>query len=216
VAFPDVLLAINSAADSGLVREILAEADKRHPKKSLDSPEHGIAYAPPLLISVTSEADKDTGITWRRAQGLGRLISDMGGYNGQFTDGHDPQLQTHELMSLGIASQCNPKLGQGFGQDWHCLRFPEPRSQATPSFTVDLPTTSHRARGGPVHERYVMRPKHSGLEKLAWLMQIPPKLVEDHNDIFNPVSSLLFLALVQISGAVMSLAKDIEDNFEDA
>ena len=113
-----------------------------------------------------------------------------------------------------MGPQCQQKPGPDFGQEWHCLRFPVPRSQPTPSFAIDLPKISRHVPGGPIHHRYLLEPLRPGEGQLAWLFQVPPDLVGTHNDIFNPLSSLLFMALTQISGAVMSLATDIQLNFK--
>ena len=219
VTFPDLLLAINSAADSGLVREILGEVERRKLTKRLFAADVGVDYAPPLLVSVTSSADKDTGVTWRIAQGLrhgvNRLLFRASGYEGRYTDGHDPQLRTHDFTALDVRPPCPPNnMGPDFGQDWHCLRFPVPRSRPTPSFVIDLPETLRHAPGGPIHRRYRLEPQFPDDRRLAWVFQVPPELVDSHNDIFNPRSSLFFMALMQISGAVMSLAADIDRTFE--
>ena len=193
----------------------MAECKSRNLTKRLVATDVGVDYAPPLLISVTSSADKSTGVTWPVAQGIGRLFGlSADSYDGRYTDGHDPLLQTHNLTALGVGPQCQRMQGLDFGQEWHCLRFPIPRSQPTPGFAVDLPEISRHAPGGPLHRRYQLNPKYPNERRLAWLFQVPPELVGNHNDIFNPLSSLLFMALTQISGAVMSLAKDIELNFE--
>ena len=84
VAFPDLLLALNSAADSGIVREIVDECEKRKLTKRLVATDAGIDYALPLLMSVTSSADKDTAVTWRRAQGVRRLLVRADGYEGRY------------------------------------------------------------------------------------------------------------------------------------
>ena len=214
VAFPDLLLAINSAADSGLVREILNEVNKRRLTKRLVAANIGVDYAPPLLVSVTSEADKDTAVTWRVAQGVKRILLEPGGYDVQYTDGHDPTLRTHMFKALEVRPPCDPRPGPNFGQDWHCLRFPVPRSVPTPSFFIDLPEKLRKEPDGPVHRRYELGPRSHSDRRLAWLFEVPPELVDDHNDIFNSRSSLLFMALMQISGAVMSLAQDVDQNFE--
>jgi hypothetical protein len=198
VTFPDVLLALNSAADSGLVREILGEFDKRQLAKRLVAPDVGVDYAPPLLVSATSSADKDTGVTWRVAKGIRRLLVGSDTYEGRYTDGHDPALRTHELKALKVGSSCQAKPGPDSGQEWHCLRFPVPRGQPTPSFAIDLPEISRYAPGGPIHRRYQLEPLFPREKRLAWLFQVPPELVAEHNDIFNPRSSLLFMALMQI------------------
>ena len=221
VAFPDLLLALNSAADSGIVREILGEVEARRLAKRLTAAGVGVDYAPPLLVSVTSSADDYTGVTWRRAQALQQVITRegfarmlFGGYDGLYTDGHDPALRTHDFTALSVAPQCPPKPGPDYEQDWHCLRFPVPRSQPTPSFAIDLPEISRHAPGGPIHRRFQLEPRFPSERRLAWLFQVPPELVKEHNDIFNPRSILLFMALMQISGAVMSLAEDVDRNFE--
>jgi hypothetical protein len=61
----------------------------------------------------------------------------------------------------------------------------------------------------------VLKPR-GGQEQsnLVWVFQVPPRISKDHSDIFNPRCSLLMLGLMQISGAVMSLAWDWKDNFE--
>ena len=214
VAFPDLLLALNSAADSGLVREILGEVERRKLTKRLVAAGVGVDYAPPLLVSVTSLADTDTAVKWRWAQGVKRILFSGGGYDETYTDGHDPRLRTHNFTALGLGAMCQQKSGPDHGQEWHCLRFPVPRSQPTPSFAIDLPATSRYAPGGPIHRRYQLEPKFPNDRRLAWLFQVPRELVGDHNDIFNPCSSLLLMALMQISGAVMSLAEDVDRNFE--
>jgi hypothetical protein len=214
VAFPDVLLALNSAADSGLVREIIGEFENRQLAKRLVAADVGLDYAPPLLISVTSSADTDTGVKWRVAEGIRRLLVGADTYEGRYTDGHDPALRTHQLIALGAGSPCKPDSGPDYGQEWHCLRLPVPRSQPTPSFAIELPEISRYAPSGPIHRRYQLQPLLPNEKRLAWLFQVPPKLVGDHNDIFNAHSGLLFMALMQISGAVMSLAEDIGRNFE--
>jgi hypothetical protein len=214
VVFPDLLLALNSAADSGLVREILVEVESRRLTKRFTAADVGVDYAPPLLVSVTSSADKSTGVTWPFAHGVKRLLFGAGGYDGLYTDGHDPALRTHDFTPLSVAPQCQPKPGPDYWQDWHCLRLPVPRNQPTPSFAIDLPAISRHAPGGPIHRRYQLAPRFPTDRRLAWLFQVPPELVEGHNDVFNPRSSLLFMALMQISGAVMSLAADVDRNFE--
>ncbi len=47
-----------------------------------------------------------------------------------------------------------------------------------------------------------------------WVFQVPPEVIKDHNDIFNTKARSLILALIQISGAVASLAEDWGASFE--
>ncbi|MGE3802333.1 MAG: hypothetical protein AB7H80_15060, partial [Candidatus Kapaibacterium sp.] len=80
---------------------------------------------------------------------------------------------------------------------------------------VDLPAQKRTEHSAYQHERYELRPLGDGMsEHLAWIFQVPKDVINDHNDIFNFKSMLLVLALIQISGATMSLAEDWSRNFE--
>jgi hypothetical protein len=46
------------------------------------------------------------------------------------------------------------------------------------------------------------------------VFQVPPEIIKDHNDIFNSKARSLVLGLIQISGAVASLAENWQDTFE--
>jgi hypothetical protein len=207
MAFPDLLLALNSAADSRILGEILEEVKRRKLTKSLAV--EGFRYAPPLLVSVTSSADRDTGFYWPLAWMIAEPWS-----TGDYTDGHDPRRWTHSFTAFQPNVRCAALPGKDFGQDWHCLRHPFPPQESTPSFAIDLPMVSRKEFGGPIHARYRLTPLHPGVEQLAWVFQVPKEVIGDHNDVFNARSNLLFMALTQISGAVMSLASDFGKNFE--
>jgi hypothetical protein len=51
--------------------------------------------------------------------------------------------------------------------------------------------------------------------RAAWIFQVGRDLIANHNDIFNFRTALLILAMIQISGAAVSLAEDFERNFEE-
>ena len=205
VHFPDLFLALNSAADSVIAKEIIAELKKKQFGKTIEA--RGIRYSPPVLISMTSTADNDTKIVWRIANILDPTHK---------TDGHDASLFTHEfkLDTPNVASQRKGFLD--YGQDWHSLRAPVPAQVATPAFFIDLPKWKRNGLADePEHERYKLAPlAGSDSAHLAWVFQVPPTISKDHNDIFNFRARLLIMALIQISGAVMSLAEDFEQNFE--
>lgn len=203
VMLPDFVLSLNSAADSSVAGRIIAALDQRRLTKKAAA--GGISYAPPLLISATSTADTDTSVLWRMAM-LGKV-----------TDGNDRQLFTHRFASTGRTVACIPRGTLDLGQNWHCLRRPQPSMSATPSIAIDLPG---RERDGVddknvEHIRYELAPI-SATDKphLMWVFQIPPEVVPDHNDIFNSRARELILALIKISGAVASLARDWADSFE--
>ena len=203
-AFPDVLIALNSAADSRIAREILETLEEQKFSKTVVSDQ--FSYSPPMLISVTSTADSATKTIWRLAQGWNI---------GRRTDGHDSSLFTHSFERDGRICSCMAAAGIDYGQDWHCLRPPEPPAIPTPSFPLDLPVTRRSETGDYQHERWYLRPLDDGLSShLAWIFQVPEEIMEEHNDIFNFKSMLLVLAMIQISGATMSLAEDWGRNFE--
>ena len=205
ISFPDVLLAVNSAAHSSIFKNIKSALENQELKKTLIADD--IHYSPPLLISLTSSSDSVTKIIWRIAH-FPRLW--------RRTDGHDSSLFTHTFEVAETKVSCEPKNFLDFGQNWHCLRAPIPAHKPTPIISIDLPT---RERNGvadrPDHTRYQLTPLVD-IEQahLAWIFQVPPEIVSNHNDIFNSRSSTLMMALIQISGAVMSLAEDLRQNFE--
>lgn len=206
LSFPDLYLSLNSAADSDIARRTIDVLKKQNIAKTAKA--SGISYSPPLLVSVTSTADIATGLYWPIGKGLSRR-----------TDGHDDSLRTHHFMLNAPQSKCdpNPNVFKDFGQNWHCLRRPEPPAAATPVIPIDLPARERNGledRAVP-HDRYTIAPRGDmGSAHLMWVFRVPPSLIKDHNDIFNSRARSLILGLIQISGAVASLAEDWEDSFE--
>jgi hypothetical protein len=94
--------------------------------------------------------------------------------------------------------------------------MPVPAQAPTPNFFIDLPKSKRKDLADqPEHARNKLAPL-AGFDTphLAWVFQVPLGISKDHNDIFNYRARLLIMALIQISGAVMSLAEDFEQNFE--
>ncbi|MBS1810649.1 MAG: hypothetical protein JST84_20970 [Acidobacteria bacterium] len=199
---PDLVLALNSAADSEIAVEIKEMLEQQRWQKVAEALGGGIRYNPSVLLSITSRKDRDTGRIWRYAK------------PGRITEGHDSRLFTHTFTKLH-ATSCDPRGPIDFGQSWHCVRRPEPAVAASPSFYIDLPIGS-RIKGEPLkHMRYrLCSIADDNRENLAWIFQIPGELSKNHNDIFNPQMGSLVLALIQISGAVMSLANEWVETFE--
>jgi pimeloyl-ACP methyl ester carboxylesterase len=205
VLFPDLVLSLNSAADSEFARRILAA----YRKLGLTKVAAGlrVRFNAPLLVSVTSTADSATGVWWPGARA------------GRSTDGHDSGLITHDLR-IQVPPQGLPCLaiqGPDFGQNWHCIHEPHPpNGAATPQIAIDLPTQERKGiadRNVP-HDQYVLTPRHGASTPcLQWIFQVPPEVIADHNDIFNSKARSLTLALIQLSGAVASLARDWDDTF---
>jgi hypothetical protein len=213
VSFPDLILALNSAADSRIAKSIRDALQARKLEKTASgTTPAGVAvrYSPPILMSVTSQGDTATRDWWPRAK---RLYGGSGR-----TDGHDTALFTHDFTKTVPASICRKLPGfRDFGQNWHCLRTPRPPVGAMPSISVDLPV---RERTGPAddqvpHARYTLSPRGSGsAPSLLWVFQVPVDVIEEHNEIFTSKARSLTLALIQVSGAVASLAGEWAESFE--
>jgi hypothetical protein len=203
VSSPDLILALNSAADSDIASRIVDAFRRRSITKSAAA--DGIEYSPPLLMSVTSTGDVDTSVWWP----IGKL--------GRKTDGNDSRLFTHSCTLAGRSVQCQPRGSLDLGQNWHCLRRPEPLSVASPDISIDLPT---RERNGVSdlavsHDRYTISAISDKTQAhLMWVFQVPPDVIKNHNDIFNFKARSLLLALIQVSGAVASIAEDWARSFE--
>ena len=203
VVFPDAVLSLNSAADSRICRAIDDLLEAMNVSKSAASPT--VSYAPPVLISATSTADRATGLAWRVTQPWNR------------TTGHDHSLLTHDFRGEEGTVEAKPYPGASdFGQNFHVLRPPDPDHSKTPRIRVDLPVRDRTGRNDrPPHRRYRLDPRGPvDQARRIWNFQLPPELVKDHNDIFNSRASSLLLALMQISGTVESLAPDWEHSFE--
>src|SRR5712692_6594482 len=144
VSFPDLLLALNSAADSDIAKGIKMALERQKLTKTAAA--DGIRYSPPLFISATATADSDTGSIWRWAR-FPKLW--------RTTDGHDSSLFTH---TFGIGEARVSGEPRGFvdhGQNWHCLRAPTPPRKPTPEFAIDLPVRERRGlEDRPDHNRY--------------------------------------------------------------
>jgi len=202
ILFPDAVISLNSAADSQIAKRIKTILGERKVNKEARSGR--VQYSPPLAVAITPTADEATGVWWPR------------GKRGQ-TVGHDESLFTHTVAIEATTTTCQPRDSIDMGQNFHCLRHPEPSLAATPTMVVDLPV---RERNGlddwPEHRRYRIEPIGNIDEpELFWNFQVSPELIGDHNDIFNSRSASMILALIQMSGAVASLAEDWEDSFEE-
>jgi hypothetical protein len=206
VLLPDLVLSVNSAADGEIARRILAEYRQRGLEKIAEGPR--VRYQAPLFASITSTADGATSRWWRIAR------------PGRFTDGHDPQLATHDLRLI-VPSPRPPCLaidGPDFGQNWHCIHLPNPaNTAATPVIPIDLPAEERQGINHKAvkHDHYELQPQGGDTTKphLQWIFQVSRKVIKNHNDIFNSRARSLMLALIQMSGAVASLARHWDDTF---
>ena len=148
VSFPDLILALNSAADSRVARGILAALEPLQLEKTAAAGD--LSFAPPIMMSVTSTADTDTRDVWRLAQGPFAFS--------RMTDGHDETLMTHDFIKIADNVVCTKQDGFDFGQNWHCLRRPVPPSGARQSGDSGRPAGPRANRRG--RRRRAARPLH--------------------------------------------------------
>lgn len=206
VTMPDLLLSLNSAAESEVAKDIIAMMEQDGWKKRFEpsSAEISVApYDPPLLISATSSKDSDTNFLWR----VGHFFEKPS------TDGHDPKLATHTFVKSPAPVDCAAASTIDFGQPWHCLHkviTPDP----TPWFRIDIP--HDRSIGKTLtHTAYDLIPKHPANASPFWLFQIPGEIVADHSDIFNYQAASFVLALIQVSAVLASAGSGWEKNFSE-
>ena len=213
VSFPDLVLALNSAADSNIAKSI-HEGLRRHDLKKTAAGKTTVGaeirFDPPIVVSVTSTGDIDTKLWWRIGQGVFAPW--------RATDGHDRDLFTHDFVLTARDAICRKRpTDRDYGQNWHCLRIPTPAVGVTPDIPVDLPVREREGVDEETvpHRRYtIMSRGDKNQARLLWVFQVGPELIKNHNDIFNSKARSLILALIQISGAVASLATDWADSFE--
>ncbi len=207
-AMPDLLLSLNSAAESEVARDIIAFMGRNNWRKHFDPPPGGATvapYDPPLLISMTSAKDTATNWVWRAGHFFRKAC----------TDGHDPALATHLFARSGAAAACPQAPYRDYGQPWHCLHK-DLRPAVTPRFRIDLPDHD-RSTGRPLtHTAYDLIPNDPGLSTPFWLFQVPGEIIADHGDIFNYRAASLVLALIQASGVLASAGTRWDENFSEA
>jgi hypothetical protein len=201
VSLPDLILALNSAADSKIAKSI-QESFERHQLEKVAAAGDS-SFSPPIMMSVTSTGDTAMRVIWRLAQGVFAPW--------RKTDGHDGSLITHDFIQTARDAICAQQLNRDFGQNWHCLRRPNPLSGGSPAIPVDLPVRERNGVNDETvpHARYTITPRaDTNQPRLIWVFQVPQEVIKNHNDIFNSKARSLILALIQISGAVASLAED--------
>jgi len=99
-----------------------------------------------------------------------------------------------------------------FDQSWHCLRDLVIQNDVLTTVALDLPQIKNAK--SPCHVRFRLEQVQQNYSRPHWVFQVPESVIKDHNDIFNAQARLLMMGLMQVSGAVMSLAKDWTDSIE--
>jgi len=199
VSTPDLLLSLNSAAESEVARDIIQMMQEQGWKKRFEPSEAGVnvaPYHPPLLVSVTSSEDKATNWIWRAGHFFQKLS----------TDGHDGRLATHDFTKSDAKADCQAADYPDFGQPWHCLHKDAGHGSPTPRFRIDLPDHDRSSDDSLTHTAYDLIPKDPDTPAPFWLFQISGDVVADHSDVFNYKAASFTLALIQMSGVLASAA----------
>jgi len=201
ISAPDLLLSLNSAAEAGVAKDIIQTMRVQGWEKRFEPSGAGInvaPYNPPLLVSVTSSKDRATNWIWR----AGHLFQKPS------TDGHDPQLATHNFARSGARADCQAADYPDFNQPWHCLHKDARHGNPTPRFRLDLPDHDRSSFDQLTHTAYDLIPIDPDTPAPFWLFQVPGDVVRDHSDVFNYKAASFTLALIQISGVLASAAGD--------
>lgn len=201
VSTPDLLLSLNSAAESEVTQDIIERMREQGWEKRFEAKKAGLnvaPYHPPLLISVTSSEDKATNWIWRAGHFLQKLS----------TDGHDPQLATHNFTKSNAKADCQAADYPDFGQPWHCLHKDAGHPSPTPRFRIDLPDHDRSSGDSLTHTAYDLIPKKPDIPTPLWLFQTSGDVIKDHGDVFNYKAASFTLALIQMSGVLASAAGD--------
>ena len=219
IFFPDLLLCVNSAADSEIATRIIGRLRQLKISRSVESPPYSapyVKYDAPLFVSITSTEDRDTRRTWRAAQVLALGLK---GFSRR-TDGHNPTLFTHTMTLRNEPARCSKREGvPDFEQAWHCLHLPVPSGASRHAFPIDLPKGAREQTRDLEHERWLLAPKQHArdareIAEVAWIFQVPASISKNHNDVFETRTNALFMTMLQIAGAVVGLAHDFSSNFE--
>ncbi len=201
ILFPDVVMLLNSTADFEITGKIIASAREKELEKLVTC---GKLHRAPLLISVASESDKAT-----------RFLFVLGKW--KKTSANTKRALTHKLQRETEGALCTARKlahqAKDYDQSWHCLRRPKIEGDLLTTMSVDLPQES--LPRAPCHVRYTLG-RMAGVEYLPfWVFKVPDGVMSSHGDIFNERSRSFLMALMQMSGATMSLARDYEDTYED-
>jgi hypothetical protein len=129
------------------------------------------------------------------------------------TDGNDRTLINYQLRNKG-GYHCPIIPGvPDSGQSWHCLRRPVISGGQIASLNVDLPQAEQPRVS--CHVRFQLeRDQRSPGNSSFWIVRVPSELMDGHNDVFNGRARLLMMALIQISGATMSVHRSFDAMFE--
>jgi hypothetical protein len=200
-AFPDLILLLNPASTSTMALELRRRLEAAGVRKTVSCGPR--PFVAPVVISVTAENDWAT--KWPMVVGAGAK-----------GEGHDARVLSHEVRAEPGLVRCLPKsndhIAIDFEQAWHCPRIPLITDGVLRGAVVDLPQVdSARAI---CHVRFRVRPFGQQVQSAYWIVSVPPTVVDAHNDIFNVRVNSLMMTFAQISGSVMSIARDWQDTFE--
>ncbi len=193
----DLLLLLNPAAPSLLAKQIVEVLEQERIKLyQIDS--QGNRYERPLMVSVTSVADRATRVLYPIGSSLGVMTSKFRKYGTEFchpvasqrsfylyTAGHNQVLHSHDVTATPLPPEGLPDRGLQLRREY------DPVSQQP---VISFNGTEHR---------FTVTEKPLALNDTPyWIMRVPKSLIPDHTDIFGLDTIRLIQALIVGTGVL--------------
>jgi pimeloyl-ACP methyl ester carboxylesterase len=193
----DLILLLNPAAPSLLAKQLIEVLElERTQLYRIDS--QGNRYQRPIMVSVTSVADRATRVLYPIGSSFGVMTSKFRKYGPEYchpvgsqrsfylyTAGHNKVLHSHDVRATPLPPEGSPDEGL------QLRREDDPVSEQ-PAISFN----------GSEH-RFTLTKKPLALNDTPyWIMRVPKSLIPDHSDIFRLDTVRLIQALIVGTGAL--------------
>ena len=198
----DFVLLFNAAAPALLARQ-LVEVFAHHRIKVYRVDDKGNRVERPLLISVTSTADRATRFAYPIGNAFGAVSRRFRKYGSEYcspgasqkeyykrTAGHVPALHTHIVTAEPLPKGAHPAEGVR-------IEFDPDSGRRKVSFD------------GKEHRYTIRRSAQSFNDTPYWIMQVPASMSNSHGDIFNFDTDRLLTALLLWTGTPLPKTKTV-------
>ncbi|MFQ6024761.1 MAG: hypothetical protein ACE5NW_18765, partial [Acidiferrobacterales bacterium] len=193
----DLTLLLNPAAPSLLAKQLTEVLElERAQFYRVDS--QGNRYQRPILVSVTSVADRATRVLYPVGSSFGVMTSKFRKYGPEFchpvsgqrsfylyTAGHNTILHSHDVTATPLPLE---------GQSDRKLQLQREYDPVSGQLAISFNGTEHRFT--------IARKPHALNDTPYWIMRVPKSLIPDHSDIFGLDTIRLIQALLVGTGAL--------------